>query len=588
MKLFLLFSLFILQGNVYCQEDLSLNNFDENFLKILINEKVFYNYENNKYEYIDENGDNLIQKSEAEKVTVLHLTKLKINTSSLKGIENFTNLEYLSFENLDITDLHLTKLNKLDALKFNNSKIVSIKLNDLKNLSYIEIGDNNLNLKEINLNQLIKIKKIVIGSNNLSLQKIDIKNIKTLSDFIIGGNNGKLKIINFKGVKNIINFSCINRETKIINFVPDSLKSLHCHYNLLQSIESKIKKNLKDLTLYSGNDKIKISDYNNLEYFNARNNDYFYDSEIKNISYLYFENLPNLQIVNCSDIHLNNLDFKNVNNLLSLDCSKNNLMSLPEINLKSINCSSNKLTTLPTQGMLNLESLDCSKNNFESINFDIFGNLKNINCSSNKLKKIDVNQLKKIEQLDCSSNNITKIHLEDLENLVYFNCRFNDSLKNLVLKNIYLKELLLSESVRYICVDNFFLNNIKFSASSPNLLINSDCNENSFEKTKIKIDLTTIENALIEFDNALQHEDIYKLKYICTREGFNEITPIKDLFFGKTLLENYNNGLFNIQNQNTLAIEINVDKYKVYYYFFKQLSEWKYFGLRNLSNFHKY
>ena len=80
--------------------------------------------------------------------------------------------------------------------------------------------------------------------------------------------------------------------------------------------------------------------------------------------------------------------------VVSIDCSYNNLKSLPENmdfpNLQIFDCSDNKLVSLPEKMNLpNLKTFGCSSNNLESLpeNMNLPG-LRYFYCNNNKLKSL--------------------------------------------------------------------------------------------------------------------------------------------------------------------------------------------------------
>ncbi len=113
---------------------------------------------------------------------------------------------------------------------------------------------------------------------------------------------------------------------------------------------------------------------------------------------------------------------KRFNNLKYLDCSFNNLTSLPELNnsLKILNCEYNKLTSLPELND-NLHELNCQFNNLKML-----PNLKNLTdlcCQHNRLTSLpELND--SLQYLNCSYNQLT--YLPKLnDNLKYLFCSYN-------------------------------------------------------------------------------------------------------------------------------------------------------------------
>ena len=74
---------------------------------------------------IDENGDGEIQKNEAQKVTVLYVTKQGIK--SLEGIEQFTNLYEFGCYYNEIKNLDLSALKKLQSLYASQMSLTALR-----------------------------------------------------------------------------------------------------------------------------------------------------------------------------------------------------------------------------------------------------------------------------------------------------------------------------------------------------------------------------------------------------------------------------------------------------------------------------
>ena len=89
--------------------------------------------------------------------------------------------------------------------------------------------------------------------------------------------------------------------------------------------------------------------------------------------------------------------FENLENIIKLDCSSNQLTSLPEnigslVNLEKLWCSENQLTSLPESigNLVKLYDLKCDDNQLTSLP-ESFGNLVNLkyfDYSGNPLKEI--------------------------------------------------------------------------------------------------------------------------------------------------------------------------------------------------------
>lgn len=101
--------------------------------------------------------------------------------------------------------------------------------------------------------------------------------------------------------------------------------------------------------------------------------------------------------------------------LTSLDCSGNNLTSLP---------------SLPTT----LSYLNISSNKFTSIDLHNYSSLKTLNCSNNQISSLN-NFPYNIEYLDCSNNKFTSLNFDNINSYGYHSGTKYTKLKTLICKN---------------------------------------------------------------------------------------------------------------------------------------------------------
>lgn len=535
-KIYLIVSALFYSSFIYCQNGVNLTNFDNDFLKILLEEKV--TYFKDSWDYVDQNGDGIIQQSEADKITYLNIENLETTLSSLKGIENFRNLEYLYCSNQEFKTLDLTKLKKLKVFDCFYNKIEELHIEGLPELKEINISRDNENLKTISL----------------------------------------------KGIKKLLKFRCSSKYLTVTNFEADSLKYLECYFPVFKKMENKVKSSLRHLELLSGDSLVNIQNYDKLTRFYAEDTNYA-EIIIEDIS---FENCPNLESINCSGISLNAMYFKGLPKLYSLTCHRNNLTSIPVedlTNLTVLDCGINKLDQIDVSGLTNLTGLSCNGNNLKSLDLKNLSKLNFLNCGYNKLTEITIDNQKDITRFNCSGNLFTSIYLKYLSKLTYLECGGSDNLETIILKNISLQDLRIweSKSLKHICVDELLVSNYKSMVSIENCSIDSDCIENKSKIPFKKPDITTIENAIKVLVKALQKNDLKTLKYICTAKGYEELhLPNKE--FAQRLIElqdiSKKRGVKKFYaNGRQFEIEIKGEKYTSKVYLFNQFGEWRYYGM---------
>tara|TARA_R110000868_G_scaffold131361_4_gene341407 strand:+ start:6168 stop:6878 length:711 start_codon:yes stop_codon:yes gene_type:complete len=195
---------------------------------------------------IDLNNDGYIQESEAQKVTVLYVTKQGIN--NLEGISHFTNLEEFGCYGNQITKLDLSELKKLQRLYAYDNKLVELNISGLLALKDIFLQNNPdlylsldftkyPNLEELHINatrtprliikNLVHLKMVNVSNSRLSdlqidgainleslwldnneLIEIDFKKLPKIE--YIGLSNNPIKKVDIRHLKSLKNFSCLD------------------------------------------------------------------------------------------------------------------------------------------------------------------------------------------------------------------------------------------------------------------------------------------------------------------------------------------------------------------------------------------
>ncbi len=223
---------------------------------------------------------------------------------------------------------NLEKLEKLEISKSYTLNNYSENIQTLKNLTYLNLKDNNLQIFPEWITKITSLKELILSGNSIQEIPNSIKNLKNLTLLDLSYNSlSKIPLVIFE-MENLSILSLMGNEIEVID---DSIENM---------------KNLKEL--YLGNNNLKklpetISLLESLENLS--------------ISYNELTNLPN---------YLGNLR-----------------------NLKNLNVSGNKLSNLPPNfcSLTALENLDLSDNQFKSISDCIadIPNLERLNLSYNEM-----------------------------------------------------------------------------------------------------------------------------------------------------------------------------------------------------------
>jgi len=180
-----------------------------------------------------------------------------------------------------------------------------------------------------------------------------------------------------------------------------------------------------------------------------------YIAEYKNfIEIQQLSDYDNIVYIDCSYNNLTSLPSKLPESLEELNCSYNNLTSLPSNlpeSLQILNCYNNDLTSLPSNLPESLQILNCYNNDLTSLPSNLPESLQKLWCSGNNLTEILLNLPESLQELCCSNNNLTSLPSNLPESLQLLNCHNNDitslpsnlpeSLQKLYCRNNNLTEL---------------------------------------------------------------------------------------------------------------------------------------------------
>lgn len=219
---------------------------------------------------VDSNSDGIIQKTEAESVTIGFNFKSK-NISDLTGINSFINIKELNCSGTSITTLDVTSLSKLQFLYCQiNGSLVSINASGLVNL-------------------------IALHCHYCSLTNLNISGCPHLIELYCWGNS--LSTINLNGLTTILRLKCGDNPLTTLDVSNlTTLWELECYKTLLVTLDLSNLSNLKSLNIYRSK-----------------------------LTTLDVSNLFNLDKLNCHTNELTNLDITGTN--LSLVICYNNYLS---------------------------------------------------------------------------------------------------------------------------------------------------------------------------------------------------------------------------------------------------------------------
>lgn len=259
----------IFQSGKHDADEIVFN--DENFLKALqvvqhVNTSVG-GYEFEFLQDVDYNRDGKITFEEAGKVVGLALWDTNLGTSfsiqDLSGIEYFTSLEYLFCQNNVITNLDVSKNEKLEVLDCSNNSITNLDVsncmmimhliccnNSLESLRFGNTGlctlnCSNNNLASLDFTESCSFQNLYCSNNRLT--ELDLSEMFFLNDFWCDGNN--ITTLDLSGSPSLEYLDCSNNPISELDLSMNSnLETLNCSNTNLLTLD--LRKNDKMKKLY--------------------------------------------------------------------------------------------------------------------------------------------------------------------------------------------------------------------------------------------------------------------------------------------------------------------------------------------------
>ena len=338
-----------------------------------------------------------------KKLEVFGGKSANLNILKQKEMQNLENLTIRYFTVDEDLSLAISGLTELKSLVLISNEIIDIAfIKRLKNLTYLDLGNNKLNNVDI-LIQLPNLRSLSLQQCGLTnLHILNHKNFQCLEKLYIGMN----KIIDYSFLENLVNLNTLNvyhnnlYSTEFIDFLSSkNIIELNVSENQISNFYPNLKlKNLKKLFINNNN-------------------------KITNIDFLNDKYLSNLEVLDLG----NNIY---IENFLPLT----NLKKLKKINL--FNCSLNKINFFQKENCEIIEKLELGHNNeIEDYSFlSFFNNLEYLNLNYNKIADFDwLNNCQffdKISELDLGKNTLNSIkflkNFKNLKVLALFECLIED------------------------------------------------------------------------------------------------------------------------------------------------------------------
>ncbi|QOD61544.1 T9SS type A sorting domain-containing protein [Polaribacter haliotis] len=286
--------------------------------------------------FINTNGDNEIQVSEAEAIDKDIDKGEGLEIADLTGIEAFINITGLNIRNNNLTTVDLSKNTKLTWLSIDKNQLTDLDISALANLEVVYAGENKIT--NIDVSNNTKLKKLWLNTNEIT--SLDISNNALLEELQLDWNFG-LSNIDFS--KNL-NLNRIHLWKTAISTLDVTnllnLERLYVTETNLTSID--LSKNTKLYDIRAGENNISSFDFS------------------KNLD------LERIDIVKT--------------NVFELDITKNT-------KLKRLWASENSLTGVNTTENILLEELILNNNNIINVDINQNKKLNTLLLNNNKIER---------------------------------------------------------------------------------------------------------------------------------------------------------------------------------------------------------
>ncbi|MEM6721681.1 MAG: HYR domain-containing protein [Bacteroidota bacterium] len=335
--------------------------------------------------------------------TIVSLNVSNRNIADLTGIQDFTALEFLDFNNNNVSSLDVSNNIALRILRLRFNNVTTLNISNNTNLVNLLIENNGLTSLDVRTN--INLEELYVGGN--SLTELDLSNNPNLE--IVGVNVNNLTSLNMKNGNN----------TNISLFVAGNNPNLTCilvddaAYSVTNWTSVDAQTIFSDTSCYTSipdaNFEIALSAYDDIPG----------DGQVPTPA---IETITSLNVSNRSIADLTGIEAFTA--LTNLNCERNNLTTLDlqnNLNLQILNCGLNSITTLDLQQNVALENLICQRNNISNLNLQYNTALTGVNCERNSMTTLNVSNNPALVSLDCERNSIGAIDLTNsllLETLV--------------------------------------------------------------------------------------------------------------------------------------------------------------------------
>ena len=310
---------------------------------------------------------------------------------SLKGVEFFTELTFLSCHNNQLTELDISKNIALTYLDCHSNRLAKIDIS--KNTALITLDCDYNQLTELDVSKNTALASLSCYLNKLT--ELDVSNNINLRSLNCASNRLN-EGLNVSG--------CIK------------LEILECGANQLT--------------------ELNVNSCISLQRLDCKN------TQIKELN---ISGHPSIVTLNCNNQRggLEKLDVSNCTALKNINCGAESSIGCTLVELNVNNCTSlerlrcyySLLKNLDVTTCTALKSLYCYNNNLTELDVRKNTALTDLHCHSNQLTELDVSKNTALTSLSCNSNQLTELDVSKNTALTYSSCNGQNAALTLYEKN---------------------------------------------------------------------------------------------------------------------------------------------------------
>ena len=386
-------------------------------------------------EKIDIDDNNVLTSDEVQATTIISLYKKDI--SSLKGIEYFTEVDFLQCNFSNLKSLDLSKNTKMRTLYIgDNPNLTSLNISKCKDLATLDCP--NCGLTEMELSNNLNLQNLDCGGNKIKTLHLDLPRLREVS---VNGNG--LESLTFsERTDNVKNLECQDNKLTSLSLGEWELNTLDCSNNQLSSLDVSSYPNLYKLS-YKGNNFSKLDISSNMSLVMVHDTAYwhedtgYWEGDLPKNKSGKLQYDPNVTLITGEIdpyekvVQLDNINFPDGGFLHFMtfhDENKDGWLDRYEISIRSYMYADNWETISDLTGieyLTNLEKFGCSNNKLTKADMSWDAKLKVFRCSINQITSLDLSKNKKLKSLECYDNQISSLDLSNNPLLQHLVCYKN-------------------------------------------------------------------------------------------------------------------------------------------------------------------